>query len=195
MSTQFDHLSGLFRRLDVPIPVSEAQGLLCGLLCAQTTATAKKTWFVELLEAASLDPATVADRASDIKMLDDWFSEIVASLHASELTFETIGPAETIELPKRLRALGDFCAGFTYGVGLGAAARGNKSFPSDTRELIEDFNKIDSGATEDFSENAQAEVSDEDESAFMELQEYVRVGVLLIQEELKPVTESEAKLH
>ncbi len=193
MNTQFDDLSALFGRLDVPVPVSEAHGLLCGLLCAQPTAMAKKAWLIELLEAANIDSSAVANRASDIKMLDNWFNAVVDTLHASELTFETVGPADSAPLPLRLRALGDFCAGFTYGVGLGTAGRGNKTLPPDTRELIEDFNAIDSNAGDSVSSAKQAQ--DDEENAFMELQEYVRVGVLLIHEEFKPVSAGEAKIH
>ena len=89
-----------------------------------------------------------------------------------------------------MQALGEFCAGFTYGLGLATANRGNKALPTDTRELVEDFQAID-GAEMDMSASGTSGESDNaDEDAYIELLEYVKVGVLLIHEEMKPVTPS-----
>jgi len=59
--------------------------------------------------------------------------------------------------------------------------------PEDTAELIEDFNEIDSTATSD--------TQGADEESLIELTEYVRVGVLLINEEMQPVTATENQIH
>jgi len=187
VNTQFDDFSALLGRLEVPIGASESHGLLCGLLSAQPSAVAKRVWLSELLEAASLAPGSLDGRVEDIKALDAWFSQVLESLHDADLNFNPLLPEDTVALPERTRALGDFCAGFCYGVGLGTAGRSNGKLPDDTAEIIKDFNEIDSAAT--------SGVDDTDEDALSELCEYVRVGVLLINEELQPVVAAENRIH
>ncbi len=187
LNTHFDDLSALLARLEVPIGPSEAHGLLCGLLSAQPSASSKRVWLTELLEAASLTPGTLEGKADDIKALDGWFTQVLESMHDADLNFNPLMPDDKVALNIRFRALGDFCAGFCYGVGLGTTGRANGKLPEDTAEIIKDFNEIDSTAT-----NNAEEV---DEETFSELYEYVRVGVLLITEELQPVTATENRIH
>ena len=187
MNTQFDDLSALLHRLEVPISASEAHGLLSGLLSAQPSATAKRVWLAELLEAAEIAPGTLSDKATDVKALDTWFSAVLESLHDANLNYNPLLPEDDTETAVRTRALADFCAGFCYGVGLGTASRGNKPLPADTTELLNDFIEIDSSASDS--------IDSVDESALLELSEYVRVGVLLIHEELQPVSQTESGVH
>lgn len=187
LNTHFDDLSSLLGRLQVPISPSEAHGLLCGLLCAQSSATAKGVWLGELLDAAALEPGSLNDRVEDIRALDTWFSGVLETMHDADLGFNLMLPGDNTGLPERVRALGDFCAGFCYGVGIATAGRGAVSLPEDTAELIKDFNEIDSTVTTD--------TSSADEETLTELSEYVRVGVLLIHEELQPVIATENNVH
>ena len=171
----------MLARLDVPLGVSEAQGLACGLLCSRSASAAKSRWFSELLDAAALVPEALASRADDLHVLDAWFAVELAALNDSELDFELALPDDERALGARAAALGEFCAGFVYGIGIGVAARGDPALPPDTRELLEDFMAIDGAEAEEGAASG-------DEEAFVELVEYVRVGVLLVNEELKPVT-------
>ncbi len=179
-NTYFDDLLALLGRLEVPISPSEAHGLLCGLLCTHPSTVAKGVWLGELLDAAALEPGSLAERATDIRSLDGWFAQVLESLNHADLTFNLMLPPDTVTPAEQARALGDYCAGFCYGIGIGTAGRGNGKLPTDTAELIKDFNEIDSTVTND-SQSA-------DEETLIELIEYVRVGVLLVNEELQPVT-------
>lgn len=187
VNTHFDDLLVLLGRLEVPISPAEAHGLLCGLLSAQPSAMAKGVWLAELLDAAAITPGSLSLRTDDIKALDAWFSQVLESLNDADLNFNPLLPEDTIPVAERLRGLGDFCAGFCYGVGLGTAGRTNYKLPEDTGELIKDFNEIDSTAGND--------LDGADEELLMELTEYVRVGVLLINEELQPVAAAETQVH
>jgi len=176
----FDEISSLLQHLQVPIGVAEAHGLLCGLLCSQPSAHAKTRWFTELLGAAEIAPESVASRATYLRSLDGWFGSTLESLNDAELGYMPLLPADDAAIVERVASLSDFCAGFNYGLGIGMGNRGNQALPEDTQELLKDFHAIE--ATE-----AQT-VQPDDEAAFAELTEYVRVGVLLINEELQPVT-------
>lgn len=193
VNTHFDDLSALLARLEVPISVSEAHGLLCGLLSAQPSAMAKGVWLGELLNAAAIAPETLGERSDDIKALDTWFSQVLESLHDTDLNFNPLLPDDTVDVLVRLRGLGDFCAGFCYGVGLGTAGRPNYKLPDDTAELIKDFNEIDSTTTD--NTGGAGDENSADEETLSELCEYVRVGVLLISEELQPVAGAETQIH
>ncbi len=187
LTTHFDDLSALLSRLEVPVSVSEAHGLLCGLLSAQPSAMAKRVWLTELLDAAAITADSLSGRVDELRALDTWFSQVLESLNDPDLNFNPLLPEDNTVLRERTRALGDFCAGFCYGIGLGTAGRSSGKLPEDTAELINDFNEIDSTAT--------SNIDDADEETLSELSEYVRVGVLLINEELQPVTATENRIH
>ena len=170
----------------MPLPFSEVHGLCCGLLCAMPSSTAKTRWFTELLDAASVRADAVASKASELKTLDEWFSQTLEALNDSDLEFSPALPEENMAVGLRIRALGDFCSGFTYGIGLAASSRGQKPLPEDTREIIEDFQAIESADPTDGGGGVDS--VEHKEVMFNELLEYVRVGVLLVLEELRPVT-------
>ncbi len=171
--------------LGVPLSVAEAHGLACGLLCSRTATGAKSRWFTELLDAAGLAPEALAAHASAVRDIDAWFEATRASLNAAELDFEPALPDDEEPVARRIDALGDFCSGVTYGIGLGTAARGNRPMPEDVRELLSDFQAIDA-AERGAGAHASAE-ADSTEADYAELVEYVRVGVLVMLEELRPV--------
>ncbi len=176
----------------VPLSVAEAHGLACGLLCSQTSAAAKSRWFTELLDAAQLGVDSLAAHAGSVRCLDAWFEATQVQLDAPDMVFEPALPSDETPLGLRIDALGDYCAGFTYGVGIGVSARGNRPLPADTRELLTDFQAIDSierGAAAKMSgQSASDGASDPgSEADYVELLEYVRIGVLVVLEELKPV--------
>ena len=172
-------LSTTIERLDLPLPLAEIHGLCCGLLCSMSSAAAKTRWFTELLDAAALSPDSVATKAAELKTLDEWFTQTLSALNDSDLEFSPAVPDDDVPVDQRTRALGDFCGGFTYGVGIALGQGGQKPLPEDSREIIADFQEIDA---------VEIEEGGADETVYTELLEYVRVGVLLVLEELRPIT-------
>lgn len=190
MSLQPESVALALERLKVPLSRAEAHGVLCGLLAASQTSVAKTRWFSELLDAAEMQAGDVSAMGGDLKILDTWFTEELDALNNPDLEFLPAVPDDSAPIGTRVRALGEFCAGFTYGLGLATANRGNKALPKDTRELVEDFQAIDSAEVDIGTGRTAGESDDADEGAYIELLEYVKVGVLLIHEEMKPVTPS-----
>lgn len=188
-------------RLDLPLPLPEIHGLCCGLLCSMSSTAAKTRWFTELLDAAALKSDAVAAKAAELKVLDEWFSETLAALNDVELEFAPAMPDDAVPVAVRLRALSDFCGGFTYGLGIALSQRGQKPIPADTLEIIEDFQAIESTDLDESGPESDARLvtqsgaisgvvdeAEQREVMYNELLEYVRVGVLLVLEELRPVT-------
>lgn len=174
--------------LGVPIAPSEAHGLLCGLLATQPGHLAKSRWFGELLDAAGLQAVEVAGRADQLRAVDAWFASTAEALNDPDFGFHPLLPDDDTPIAARVRALGDFCAGFAYGVGIGI---GHATVLSpDAREVLDDLQAIDRQA-DSASDDVQGSDSRDDEASLVELIEYVRVGVLLIHEERRPVIEPE----
>ncbi|MEE9334220.1 MAG: UPF0149 family protein [Granulosicoccaceae bacterium] len=182
MSSRYENISTGLLNLAVTISAAESHGILVGLLCTMPSGVAKKHWFTELLDIAGASPESVAGNARELKELDDWFSESVQFMNDPELSFQLFLPADSVSFMERQNALADFCAGYNYGFGIGMAGKRNQKLPEDTREFLQDIQAIE-GA--DPAKGDQA-----DENAFVEISEYVRMGVLLVHEEHQPVARS-----
>ncbi len=161
--------------------------MVSGLLSAQPSTVAKPRWFTEILDAAGVQADSLKSSASDVHALDAWFNHSLETLNDTDLGFAPLLPGDDVPLVDQLTALSDFCAGFNYGVGIGTGGRGGKPLPTDTQEILGDFQAIESTEV--------TEADDVDEDTFVELAEYVRVGVLLIHEELQPIERTDPKVH
>jgi uncharacterized protein YgfB (UPF0149 family) len=147
---------------------SEAHGCLCGALCA-TRDYSPAEWLEEILPDA-------AAGGTDDTVLATILTETAGALERPDLEFEPLLPAAE-EIDTRVEALAAWCQGFLYGFG-SAGTTGRGSLPGDVDELLTDFARI-----------AQAGVpgtdsAEEEESAYVELVEFLRAGVQLIYEDL-----------
>jgi len=216
---EHDQVEAVLSLLGSSLAASEAHGVLCGLLCTghrgRTSDQVKGSWFRELLEGAGLSAADVAAHAEGFKLLDGLYESTVDGLNSAELEFRLLLPAETISVDLRFGGLSSWCSGFCLGFGLNSGNRPkptadvqqsdtDASLPPDTRELLEDFGNIAAGSSAhdhqvDVSLDHSADTDDasgeEDEQALAELEEYVRVGTLLISEEMSPVVAPAPTLH
>jgi len=107
------------------------------------------------------------------------FNDAQALLYDSDAVFQLLLPDDGDTLGARTEALAAWCQGFTYGMVNGGLKK-DRELPEDTAELIRDLVEI-ARAGHDMDEE-----TDSDEESYMQLYEYVRMGVLLINEELQP---------
>ena len=119
-------------------------------------------------------------------MLEAMYVTTQEQFDAAEFGVRLLLPDDNEALPVRLEALGQWCEGFYLGLGVAGLSDLDK-LPEDSREIVQDMIDI-----------AQIEVdtgdtSEEDEVAFEEVAEYLRVGALLIHEELS--TPKQATQH
>ncbi len=162
-------------RESAPVDAAECHGVLCGMLCARGSMPLD-AWLNEFLEEQA---SCSADSISALRQLYDGTLE---DLLSEDLDFLPYLPRDDSPLHERTQALASWCQGYLYGLGAGGIGR-RSALPDNTRELMDDFTAL-----------AQAETgsgsAEELERMYMELVEFVRVGVLLIQEELQPVQRS-----
>ncbi|MCK5918496.1 MAG: YecA family protein [Cocleimonas sp.] len=173
---QFSETQEILIKINSINDVAESHGIASGMLVANTTAD-KLDWVKQVMgeiEESDLPPADA------IELLANWFDEIKSQLQDSNLRYELCLPDDDQTLEKRITALQEWCRGFILGI----AMSGVKDFgdlPEDTRELLSDFSRI--SAEEEFDLNN----ADEAEIAYADISQYVRIGVLLINEELQPM--------
>ena len=150
-------------------PAAEAHGLVCGLLCGEGGPVAGR-WLHQLPEAPGGDPDP-AQRELLVRLHD----ETLEALQAGDMRFQPLLPDDQRSIAERAEALASWCQGFLYGLGLGSLP---PMLPADLREILADFKEISRAAGDD------AAAGEEDEAAWAELVEFVRVSVQLVFDEL-----------
>lgn len=185
-------LEGLLFDVDAALGATESHGALCGMLCAQG-ATEASQWMLHVLgehEETSKLLQTTGKKLLQVHQLS------VEQMNDNDIEFELMLPDDDEPLEARVEALGTWCQGFVYGMSLGGIKESTK-LPEDSQELIKDIIEISrAGYVADDEAEAELnasmdETNEEDEVAFMEVCEYVRMGILLIYEELQPLQSSQ----
>ena len=175
-------LEELLYRIDASMGAAEAHGALCGMLCARGT--------VELSEWVD---HVVGEQEQGSDLLHDVVHKL-SELHQTTLEmindstggFTLLLPDDDDSLPERVEAIAAWCQGFIYGLAAGGIQQGS-ALPEDTEELLKDMVEISRAGHDADDGGDGAANEDEDEVALMEIEEYVRMGVLLIYEELQPL--------
>lgn len=172
----FLELDQSLERADASAGAAEVHGLLCGLLCAAGRVD-EGLWFAAVFAEAQPGDVSVQQGSKAVQHLAAWSQE---ALNDPVLSMDLLLPAEgQASLAERTAALGEWCQGYLQGLAAGGIAH-DTPVPDDVAELIRDFTEISRAGFELDEDN------EEDEDAFSQIVEYVRVGVLLINEELQP---------
>ena len=104
---------------------------------------------------------------------------MVSTLVGNDADFEPLLPDDESPLALRADALSQWCQGFLYGLGSGTTSDPGK-VSVEAGEIIRDFTEITHVGVDADEENEENEV------AFAEVVEFVRVGVQLLFAELAP---------
>ena len=155
---EFSEIHDLLIKINAINDVAESHGIACGLLVANLNAN-KLLWIKQVM--------------------GEWFDQIKQQLHDSHLRFELCLPNDAASLEKRVESLQEWCRGFILGIAM-SGVKSLNDLPEDTQELLSDFSRI---STE---EEFDLENHDETEIAYTDISQYIRIGVLLINEELQP---------
>lgn len=162
-------------RAQTSVDAADCHGLLAGLVCATGFAD-PKVWIGQVFDDYNPKDSAQTDATRQVQAL---YEDTLARLNSPELDFALLLPDDEDSLRERAESLGSWCGGFLSGLGLGGIADAAQ-LPEAVGELLDDLAQI---ARVDF----ELEEPDEAElAAFEEVVEYVRVGVLFINEELQP---------
>lgn len=169
---------------------SEVHGMLCGMLCADS-ATGCDAWLQQIMSDTSPDPVPAGEGRDILRRL---FAATVYQLEEPELNFALLLPHDEVTLDERVEFLGHWCEGFLFGLGVGGIEQ-TRTMSGDVREFLDDLTAISRvGLDADHGSNKD---EDEEELAYAEVVEYVRLGVLLVNELLqpRPAPNSSPQLH
>ena len=174
MSTAHLSLFECLTRLLDPFEPAELHGLLCGLLCADPALDYDR-WLVLVREELA-GGAELTEPVCDLlaKLLE--FG--AAQLNAADGSVTPLLPDDDAPLRRRTDALGAWCQGLLYGLGLGQVEQHGR-LSEESREFLRDATAIAQVGFE------TEEGSEADETAYAEVVEYLRVGLLMILEDLR----------
>ena len=113
-------------------------------------------------------------------LLNELHSETRRQLDDPDMSFQLLLPGEDYPLRQRTDALVNWCRGFLYGLGT-AGFENFERLPTDTNEFLQDLIEITRTNFEGIT------ASEQEEGAYAEIVEYVRIGTLLIREEIKHI--------
>lgn len=170
----YEELGSLLSAAGAESGASEAHGLFAGMICAGGRQSVD-SWLGYLLGDEHAGGQAVRDCVESLNQLQ---TEIFTQLNDESLGFELLLPDDEQSLLERTRELGRWTAGFLYGLALGGI-REDTQLPESVGEVVKDFYEISNA---DF---VRTRKGDEDETAYMEIVEYVRMSVLLLYAELQ----------
>jgi uncharacterized protein YgfB (UPF0149 family) len=183
ISVTHAELDQLLHAADADCGAAESHGVLCGIICAAGNAD-EMLWLEQILgEGNTLSASAQKSR----ELLARLYAESRLRLEEDGLDLVLLLPEDDTLLLLRSRALGQWCQGFLYGLALGGI-RGNREPATNVGEIVHDFYEISNAGFD-------AGASDEnEEAAYLEIVEYVRMSVLVCHHELQPPSAAE-RLH
>lgn len=169
-SERYNEVAAALAGVDANLSAAEAQGMLCGLFCSPDTPEAAR-WIAQVLDGLSPkgEPAREV-----LEALSTLYQDTQDRLENDSLEFELLLPDDEQPISQRAAALGQWCEGFLFGLGL-AGSHDPARLPREANEVISDLTEIARVDTD-------AEADEDSEIAYTELVEYLRAATLLIRE-------------
>lgn len=155
------------------------QGMLTGLMVGDS-GVKESAWMKLVLEEAGIKK--VKERF--LIELHQMYLATEAGLNGSGFELDFCLPDEQESLIFRAMMLGQWVEGFLYGLGL--TGYNQQKLTKDSSELLRDFADI-SGIEMSGLEALEGEALEEAEADMMQLMEYVKIGVLTLNEDINPV--------
>ena len=157
------------RQQGAEVSAAEAHGIATGMLCVDVRAS-QSNWLDELFGEGS------AASGGNV-VLGDLFEQTRSLLTDDDYTFDLMLPdADEDSLSEAVEAMRAWCQGFLFGIGF---SQSSSNWTGDVGEIVKDIVEITK--LEVLSDD---EHSEESQEAFAEIQEYLRVAVQLIRNEL-----------
>lgn len=151
---------------------AECHGFLCGYFCVNREL--QEDTFNKFLLADTADQDLYTECFVKISELA---AEVNAKIAVGDYGLQLMLPDDNSSMGEREAALIQWCEGFLSGLGI-AGMTGLEALSTEGREVIEDMYKICLLEVEEGDDEGEDE-----EAAFVELTEYVRMGAILLYEE------------
>jgi uncharacterized protein YgfB (UPF0149 family) len=159
--------------------LSECHGIACGVLSRQPRCQADE--YLQLLAGLELLSNPAADLS---ELMGSLFRATASQLEDDQLRLGIWLPPDEESLEVRTLSLAAWCNGYLAGL----ASCGNFGEDTLSEEVTEALSDIEQIARAEMTGDGEAE---EEEGAFMEITEYVRVVTYMMREELSPPGDSD----
>jgi uncharacterized protein YgfB (UPF0149 family) len=147
---------------------AEAHGTLAGSLCT-AVGFRFEDWLLEILPDGRGRPESTS-------ALRELYTDTWDSLEGLRMEFHPLLPEDEEPIGARTAALAQWCHGFLYGLGSNAIPDA-AGIPGEVGEVVRDFTEITHADVDGTDSEEQ------NENAYAELVEFVRVGVQLVFDE------------
>tara|TARA_Y100000746_G_C15436599_1_gene420896 strand:+ start:231 stop:788 length:558 start_codon:yes stop_codon:yes gene_type:complete len=167
----YDLAKDFFNKLNTDDTISSAHGLLCGFYCVKQDLELDD-WLNEVL--VSIDLNNLLEKEAH-QVLAEVFNNTSEQLADPTLNFWPIIADDNSPLRDQASTLIEWCQGFLIGLGLSSVETSDE----EVTEMIKDISEIS-------LLNVDLMDTEENANDFYEIVEFVRIGVLFIQETLQP---------
>ena len=175
---EFLHIENAFETVKASVNVSEAHGILCGLICASDWVSVDQ-WVSNILEESTASDSPVFD-----SIVEAIFQNAQVGFASSGVELYPILPDDDTEISERLAALGEWCHGYLVGLAMTNKPMDTDELPEDISEILRDFaaiSQVDVDATE----------AEESENDYFEIVEFVRVSMYLVYEHIQHINKND----
>ena len=167
----YNSLNGKLISAGTGVWASESHGFLCGVFCAGNT-VASSIWQDYLLAGVE-EPL---DHEESFALLTELAKRVAEEILSSEIIFTPLLPSDQTSITERSNSISEWCAGFVSGLGIGGAGK-KLDLGVDGDEFLRDMISISRMET-------SSEEGNDAETAYFEIVEYIRIGVILIHQHL-----------
>jgi len=170
-SINYDLAKDALQKLNTDDTISSAHGLLCGFYCVKQDIQLDD-WLNEILVTIDLNNLTEKEAHH---VLAEIFNNTSEQLSDPTLNFWPVIADDESPLREQANTLIEWCQGLLVGLGLSSIEASDE----EVLEMIKDISEIS---------QMDADLLDNEENTqdFYEIVEFVRIGVLFIQETLQP---------
>ena len=167
----YDLARDALQKLNTDDTISSAHGLLCGFYCVKQDIQLDD-WLNEVLVSIDLNDLIAKESH---QVLAEIFNNTSDQLADPTLNFWPVIADDMCPLREQANTLVEWCQGFLVGLGLSSVETSDE----EVLEMIKDISEIS---------QLDADLLDSEENTqdFYELVEFIRMGVLFIQETLQP---------
>lgn len=186
MLPTFEEIGKYLQKSSIDLHPSELHGVVCGFICDVVNTMDEETLWKYIF-------SSLTNNNTLRKLFQRMYASTFLQLSEFSFDFALLLPQDDININERARALGLWCQGFLKGLKNVKLALRRKTLKvtQDVREVLLDLKEIAKIRFGDIASN------EEDETAFVELLEYVRLSAVLIYQELHPnlITVGSSLLH
>jgi len=174
----YEQINEALTRLHAGIESAECHGVLCGLLAVQDE-NAQSQWLAHSVPEVETGDLLAQEALGTLEAV---YAGTEEQMKSPDFSFQLLLPDDDSALAVRIEALGHWCQGFLMGISLGGIVDPGK-LPGELPEFVNDLLEFTHVADFDTDDS-------QDENTWSDLNEYVRMGVVLFHEEIRDLKEA-----